>query len=84
MTDEKLEELIEIRNKLDQLETDISELERADMHYHYLSIIGRVEGEALSSADTLCMLTEHPGLLEVIIQFLKKRRDELAKKFEEA
>ena len=83
MTIERLEELIEIKAELDTLESDISELERYDM-YNYLSIIGRMQGETLASADTLCMLSDHPGLIEVIIQFLKKRRDELAKKFEEA
>ena len=83
MTNERLAELIEIKAELDTLESDISELERYDM-YNCLSIIGRMQGETLSSADTLCMLSDHPGLIEVIIQFLKKRRDELAKTFEEA
>ena len=83
MTSEKLDELIDLRSEIDDLDRDITELESYGA-YSYVQIIGRCQGESLQSADCLCDIHRHKDLMELILNYLRNRRDELRKKFEEA
>lgn len=83
MTNEKLNELIDLRSEIEDLERDIYTLESYGA-YNYVQIIGRCQGESLQSADCLCDIHRHKDLMELILNYLKNRRDELTKKFEEA
>lgn len=83
MTNEKLNELIDLRAEIEDLERDINELE-SYCAYDYVQIIGRCQGESLQSADCLCDIHRHKDLMELILNYLKTRRDELTKKWEEA
>lgn len=83
MTNERLNELIDLRSEIDDLERDINELESYGA-YDYVQIIGRCQGESLQSADCLCDIHRHKDLMELILNYLKTRREELVKKWEEA
>ncbi|MBR5299023.1 MAG: hypothetical protein IKU36_02100 [Bacteroidales bacterium] len=83
MTSERLNELIDLRAEIEDLNRDIKELESYGA-YTYVQIIGRCQGESLQSADCLCDIHRHKDLMELILNYLKTRRDELVKKWEEA
>ena len=83
MTSEKLDDLIDLRAEIDELDREIIELESYGA-YSYVQIIGRCEGESLQSADCLCDIHKHKDLIELILNYLRNRRAELRKKFEEA
>ena len=83
MTNERLNELIDLRSEIEDLERDINELEGYGS-YNYVQIIGRCQGESLQSADCLCDIHKHKDLMELILNHLRNRRAELRKKFEEA
>lgn len=83
MTSERLNELIDLRSEIEDLERDINELEGYGT-YTYVQIIGRCQGESLQSADCLCDIHRHKDLMELILNYLRNRRDELLKKWEEA
>jgi septum formation topological specificity factor MinE len=76
MTNERLAELQQMRVNIDDISSDIDNL---NIKYDRWQIVGRVYGEELSSADVLCDLDGE--ILDVIKEYLKAKRDRLEKEF---
>ena len=96
MTNERLEELNDIKEQIVDLKEYIDTL--SDINYDYFELNGRYKGDAnvdfILSFNNMKpnalnpLAKEHPlvcdGLQEVIVSFLKEKLAKLEKEFEEA
>lgn len=81
MTNERLEELKDLSDAIDELEKAISYLENTDYRYIYISGMCK-DGVPDIIVTTKDMGTD--GLVELIRSFLADKLDNMKKKFEEA
>lgn len=81
MTNERLEELNDLADAIDELEKAISYLENTDYRYIYISGMCH-DGVPDTIVTTRDMGTD--GLVELIRSFLAGKLDDMKKKFEEA
>ena len=81
MTNEKLDELNDLADAIEDLERAISHLENTDYKYIYIS--GMCNDGV---ADTIIATTDKgtEGLVDHIRSFLANKLDDMKKKFEEA
>lgn len=80
MTNDRLEELNNLKKQIDELEDALNGL--LNGHYDYLEISGRYSGDP---ATDYIMDTDHvPGLRGTIINHVREVQAMLKKRFEEA
>lgn len=85
MTFDKLNELNNMKDVIQQMTDDIDNLDEF-VNYHTIQIIGRINGERLSEAEVLLTIDGdyYPGLIEIIRKYIVDKRKETIKNFEEA
>lgn len=81
MTNERLEELSDLADAIDELERAINNLENTDYRYIYVSGM-RDDGVSDTIVTTRDMGTD--GIVELIRSFLADKLNDMKKKFEEA
>lgn len=85
MTFDKLNELNAMKDTIQQMTSDVDNLDEFG-NYHTIQIIGRMDGERLEFAEVLLTIDGdyYPGLIEIIRKYIVNKRNEAIKDFEEA
>lgn len=80
MTNERLEELNNMKKTINDLEEALNTL--VGGHYDYLEIVGRYKGD--QNGDYIMDSDHIPDLRSIIINYVRDMRNKLKKEFEEA
>ena len=87
MTREQFKKLQDLLANIEDLEDQLEVLEEAKTKpkYDMFTLVGRVAQDELGDSDPLLYFDEesHPGLLDLIISYIRERRDRYLKEFEE-
>lgn len=87
MTKEHFKKLQDLLANIEDLEDQLEILEKVKMEpkYDMFTLVGRVADDELGDSDPLLYFDEesHPGLLDLIVSYIRERRDRYLKEFEE-
>lgn len=87
MTKDHFKKLQDLLANIEDLEDQLEVLEKAKTapEYDMFTLVGRVDGDELGQSDPLLYFDEesHPGLIDLIISYIRERRDRYLKEFEE-